>query len=174
MAYKITLRTIEDIKKFRNKITNLNIQLLEFQTITITKLANEIITSKILHKMKSAGFSEKIIKETRLDRIDYIGTRKIRLHFVSDYFSEDGTSFDVSLAREIGTKRHFIKPVKKLALYGGKKWPFFSKGHWVSGIPAYHIIRDTVKAFAPYLQEAYNKEQDKWYAKNLEGVAVAS
>lgn len=174
MPFKITLRTIEDIKKFRQKITSLNIQLLEFQAVTLKRLANEIILSKIHQKMKSANFSEKIINETFLDDIEFISNKKVRLHFKSEYLSDDENKFDVSLAREEGTVRHFIKPVKKTVLYGGPKWPFFSKGHWVSGIPAYHIIRDSVLAFAPYLQEAFTIEQNNWYAKNLEGVVIAS
>lgn len=174
MPFKITLRSIDDIKRFRRKITNLNIQLFAFQAITIRRLANEIIVNKIHQRMKSKNFSEKIIRETILDNIEFIGDKKIRLHFRSEYVSEDENKFDVALGREEGTRGHMIRPTEKLALYGGEKWPFFSSGHWVSGIPSHYIIKNTVLEFAGQLQDAYNDAQDKWYQKNLEGVAVAS
>lgn len=174
MTFKINIRTVEDIQKLRKKITSLNIQLFEFQAVTVRRLANEIITSKIHQKMKSANFSEKIIKETTLEEIDFISDKKIRLHFRSEYVSEDENKFDVSLAREEGTRGHMIRPVKKLALHGGVKWPYFSKGHYVSGIPSFFIIRDTVRAYTPHLQEAFNDSKNKWYADNLEGVEIAS
>lgn len=170
----VNIRTIEDIKRFKSKLTSINIQLFEFQAITIRRLAEQIIMKAVRQKMHSAKFSKKIIDGTKLDNIEFVDNKKIRLHFRSEYFSEDGTHFDVAFAREEGTRRHFIKPVKKLALYGGPKWPFFSKGHWVDGLVSYYIVRDTVKSLTSNLQEAYNLEQKKWYEENLKGVSFAS
>ena len=172
MPSKIKLNSIQDIQQLRSRLTGIKIQLVVFQRHTITKLANQIIVKAIHNKMHEAGFSKKIIKSTYLEKIEIIGKRKVRLFFRSEYFASTG--FDVALAREEGTIRHFIKPVKKKALYGGAKWPYFSKGHWVSGIPALHIVEETVKALSGVLQTRYNQQQKKWYESNLKGVAVAS
>ena len=172
MEFKITLRTVQDIELFRAKLAGIRIQLVVFQRHTIKKFANLIITDAIHRKMHEAGFSKKIIAGTLLDNIEFIGTKKVRLFFKSEYFASTG--FDVALAREEGTKRHFIAPVKKKALYGGEKWPYFSKGHWVSGIPALHIVEETVKESTEWLQDRYNQQQKDWYEKNLGGIEIAS
>lgn len=172
MPFVIQLRTIDDIKRFRQKITGLKIQLFQFQSTTIRNFANNIIVDKIHQNMRAAGFDEKIIDGTFLDNIELVGRRKVRLFFRSEYFSETG--FDVALAREEGTERHFIKPKNVKALHGGSKWPFFSKGHWVDGMLALFIVSQTVKQMTPFLQDEFNRQQNIWYEKNLEGIAVAS
>lgn len=176
MPFTILLKTIEDIKRFRQKITGLKIQLFTFQAFTIRKFANIIIVDKIHQNMRDAGFSEKIIEGTFLDNIELLGRKKVRLFFRSEYFSETG--FDVALGREEGTDRHFIKPKDPVngpkALHGGAKWPFFSKGHFVDGILALFIVSETVKRMTEPLQDEYNRQLNIWYKQNLEGIAVAS
>lgn len=172
MAFTITIKSIDDIKRYRIKIAGLKLQLFVFQSTTLRKLANIIITEKIHQNMRDAGFDEKIIKGTYLDNIELIGRTKVRLFFRSEYFS--GTGFDVALAREEGTKRHFIKPKNAKALHGGNDWPFFSKGHWVDGILPLRIVQDTVKQRREALQDEYNRQQNMWYNKNLEGIEIAS
>ena len=106
MPFTILLRTIEDIKQFRQKITGLKIQLFTFQSTTIRKFANIIIVDTIHQKMRDAGFSEKIIDGTFLDNIELLGRTKVRLFFRSIYFT--ATGFDVALAREEGIIRLYI------------------------------------------------------------------
>lgn len=180
MPFTIIIKSIDDIQRFRQKITGLKIQLFQFQSTTIRNLANIIVVDKIHKNMRDAGFDEKIIEGTFLDNIELRGRRKIRLFFRSEYFSETG--FDVALAREEGTERHFIEPLsigspfidKPEALHGGKNWPFFSKGHFVDGMLALFIVSQTVKQMAAPLQDEFNRQQSIWYEKNLEGIAVAS
>ena len=172
MPLELKLRTINDIELFRKKVTGIKIQLVDFQKYTIRKFANLVITNAIHRKMAEAGFSIKIIRGTYLDNIEMIGTKTVRLFFRSEFFASTG--FDVALAREEGTRRHFIAPVKKLALYGGPKWPYFSKGHWVSGIQALQIVEKTVKEKTAQLQDDYNKQQAMWYENNFGGLADAS
>lgn len=167
MAFTIVLRTINDIKRFRLKITSFKMQLFVFQSTTLRKFANIIIVEKIHQNMRAAGFSEKIIDGTFLDNIEIVGKTKARLFFISEYFSETG--FDVALAREEGTKRHFVKPTKAKALHGGDKWPHFSKGHWVDGILPLHIIKNTIKEMREPFQDSYNRELNEWQSKNLRG-----
>ena len=172
MPFTIQLRTIEDIKRFRQKITGLKIQLFQFQSTTVRNFANTIIVDKIHQNMREAGFDEKIIEGTFLDNIELLGRRKVRLFFRSEYFSDTG--FDVALAREEGTERHFIKPKNVEAVHGGAEWPFFSKGHFVDGMLALFIVSQTVKQMTPLLQDEFNRQQSIWFDKNLEGIIVAS
>lgn len=179
MTFQIQLKTVEDIKIFRTKIIGLKIQLLTFQATILRTLAEEIIVERIHSRMRSAGFSEKIIDGTYLDNIEFVTQKKVRLFFRSEYFAEE---YDVALGREEGTNRHFVEPLslsspfieKPTALHGGAKWPHFSKGHWVDGIPALFIVSETVQQMASSLQEEYNRQVNKWLEKNLEGIAVAS
>lgn len=172
MPLTVTFETIEDIKDFRRSLQVLKLQILQFQATVVRDIANEITIFVIHAKMRAAGFSEKIIDGTILDNIEIIGNKKIRFHIRSEYFSSTG--FDVAVAREEGTDDHFIKPVVKKALHGGSDWPFFSKGHEVSGIMAFFIVRDTVKETAPRVQEQYRRDLLQWYVATLGGIAHAS
>lgn len=169
--------TIEDIKAFKTNLQTLKMQKFQFDIVTLNKLAVLLILDKIHAKMRAAGFSEKIIKNTIVSRVERRSKSKARIHFRSELFAETG--YDIAVGREDGTKRHFIEPLsigtpfieKPEALHGGSEWPYFSKGHWVDGIPALHIIKNTVREMKEPFQDEYNRELNNWYAKNL-GVSV--
>ncbi|KKN75405.1 hypothetical protein LCGC14_0380260 [marine sediment metagenome] len=167
----VQFKTIEDVKNFRTKLQGIRLQLFQFQAATVRNIGEILVLGTIHARMRAAGFSEKIIDGTILDNIEVRGTKKVRLFFRSEYWSD--THFDVALAREKGTKKHFIKPVKKKALHGGSKWPFFSKGHEVSGIVALKIVKNTVKQLQRQFQDAYRLVQLEWYAENLGGIVRA-
>ena len=69
-----------------------------------------------------------------------------------DYRGEDNEPLGVWF--EHGTKGHFVKPTKKKTLSwieGGQR--FFSKGHFVSGIPERRIMERTRKqGLQPFLK----------------------
>ena len=173
MPFTILLKTIEDIKRFRQKITGLKIQLFTFQSTTLRNFANIIITDKIHQNMRDAGFSEKIIEGTFLDNIELIGRKKARLFFRSEYFAETG--FDVALAREEGTDKHEVVagPGKVLPI-PTSSGIIFRKSANPDGILALFIVANTVKQMTAPLQDEYNRQLDIWYQKNLEGIAIAS
>jgi len=173
MPFTILLKTIEDIKRFRQKIIGLKIQLFTFQSTTLRNFANIIITDKIQQNMRDAGFSEKIIEGTFLDNIELIGTKKARLFFRSVYFAETG--FDVALAREEGTDKHEVVagPGKVLPI-PTSSGIIFRKSANPDGILALFIVANTVKQMTAPLQDEYNRQLDIWYQKNLEGIAIAS
>lgn len=179
MKLNLTFETIEDIKNFHTNLQSIKLQMLEFQAQTVRNLGEGVI-DRIHQKMRSQGFSEKIIDGTRLDSIEIISEKRVRLIFISEYFSQIG--FDVALGREEGTEDHFIEPLsvgspfidKPEALHGGNKWPFFSKGHWVDGILPLYIVRDTVKEMTPSFQDEYNRQLTNWLAENLGGSTSAS
>ena len=127
------------------------------------ELANKIIVDDIRKQMVDAGFSEKIWKNSFLStKIGFDKSKgKLTLYVRSIYKTETG--FDVALAREHGTRRHFIAPRIKLAL----SWialgiRFFSKGHYVSGIKSLYIIRDTVKNKKKEYQKQFKREYFLW------------
>jgi len=173
MGFTLVLRTLNDIKRFRTKITSFQIQLLQFQSVTVRKFANLIIVEKIHQNMRDAGFSEKIIEGTILDNIELRGRLKVRLFFRSEYFSETG--FDVAVAREEGTEKH------KIVAGEGKVLPIptsegiiFRKSAHPDGIMALFIVANTVKQMTEPLQDEYNRQLNLWYQQNLGDIAVAS
>lgn len=173
MPFTIILRTIDDIKRFRTKITSLKIQLFAFQSEILRKFANVIITEQIHKNMRDAGFSPKIISGTFLDNIELVGRNKARLYFRSVYFTETG--FDVALAREEGTDKHKVVAGKDSALpIPTGEGLIFRKSANPDGMLALFIVANTVKEMTEPLQDEYNRQQDIWYQKNLEGLAVAS
>ena len=172
MSLKVTFESVEDIKQFRTRLQVLKLQLLQFQATVVREIAEEITIFVIHAKMRAAGFDEKIIEGTILDNIETKGNKKITFHIRSVYFSSTG--FDVALGREEGTDDHFVKPVEKEALHGGATWPFFSKGHEVSGVIAFFIVKDTVKETAERVRVQYKIELLQWYKSNLGGIASAS
>ncbi len=180
MQLQLRFDSIEDLKSFSSKAQTLKLQLLQFQAKTINDIAITLTLKRIHDKMRAAGFSQKIIRGTILSFIELRGSKKARLHFRSEFFSDTG--FDVALAREEGTEDHFIEPLSNLspfidkpkALHGGDDWPFFSKGHDVSGIVALFIMKITVKETAEAFQDEYRRRLLKWYAANLGGMAIAN
>jgi len=127
------------------------------------ELANKIVVDDIVQQMKDEDFSHKIWKGTFLsDKIIFDKEKgKIHMKVRSVYETESG--FDVALAREHGTKRHFIAPRVKLAL----SWitlgiRLFSKGHYVSGIKSLYIIRDTVERKKRELNNKFLAEYYLW------------
>lgn len=174
MQLKLKFETIEDIKNFSSKVQTLKLQLSQFQRATILRIAKNITLDLIHKRMRSAGFSSKIIDGTTLTNVEFISAKKVRLHFRSEYFADTG--FDVAVAREKGTKRHFIAPEVKAALHfittGGED--AFSKGHFVEGIVALMIVTLTVRDTEEAVQDQYSRELLDWMGANLGGIAVAN
>lgn len=169
---QVTLHNRQEIATFRKNIANLRLTLVEFQANLIHRLINHDLLPAIKIRMEHAGFSQKIINGTFLDDIQFLGPKKIRIVIKSELFGEQG--FDIALAREEGTKDHKIKPKGKDnggadALHGGDKWPYFSKGHWVSGFPRLEIIKNTVKEFTPHIQDQYSRELREFLSKSTGG-----
>lgn len=140
--------------------------------------ANELIESEIMvrirHQMNQKGYSDKIIKKTRVTNINLsLEAGQITYEIISDYKSEKG--FDVAKAREKGTRRHFIKPIKKKALfwmiYGVK---FFSKGHWVSGMERTLIIQNTMEYAEPIVQYKLDEATAQFFQMTMGRKLVAS
>src|SRR3989304_2551330 len=131
--------------------------------------------------MLATGHSIKIINGVTLESVIIRG-KEIKIRVRSEYFADNG--FDVAVAVENGTKKHWVEPKErgssiigtptgdrpKKALHwesNGKN--FFSKGHIVGGIPKHHIIRDTIKEFAPQTKEKITTALSAWTNSILQG-----
>lgn len=166
MSQKSKFETVEDIKRFKTNLQALKMQKLEFQMFTLDKLANNLVLNKIHQKMRSAGFSDKIIKNTIIVGIEIVSKNKARIHFKSELFADTG--YDIALGREEGTDTH------KVVAGEGKVLPIptssgliFRKSSNPSGIPALYIIRDTLREMKEPFQDSYNRLLNKWYKANL-------
>ena len=144
------------------------------------KLLNDIMLKAIKREMRQKKFSKKIIDATyvRIDSLD-TATGNIKYTIVSDYTVESKYGkYDVAKGREEGTIRHWIEPIYAKALHWLSAGPFsgrsrvaifakrhdnkkgqdlFSKGHYVSGIPEYRIIKRARERLEPRIQKEINK-----------------
>ncbi len=127
---------------------------------------NNILIPVIKEKMRVKDYDQKIINSTRIENINIdMGIGDITYDVVCDYVSV--SNFDISTVREeTGTVRHFIKPVNKKALHFiAKGVEMFSKGHWVKGIIASHIIADTIKELQHTIETKLKEEGDILFEK---------
>ena len=116
--------------------------------------------------MRENNFSQKIWMGTKIisSRIE---NNQAIVTIQNYYFSESG--FDVAVAREYGTKDHWVRPTVKLALswiQQGKR--LFSKGHMVSGIKSLYIIRDVIKEQMPEVKRKIDEDFDEWLDSTFE------
>jgi len=152
--------TIEDAQKYRTKISHLKGNIDDISLKRAEYWVNVLIVDEITNRMRIANFSQKIWMSTKVitSRIEQ---DKIIVTIQNYYFSDSG--FDVAIAREYGTKDHWIRPKFKQLLswiHEGKR--LFSRGHIVSGIKSLHIIRDTVKEKMPEVQRKLAEDIETW------------
>jgi len=149
-----------DINAYKNKIAHTKSNIDLFTLRSAERWVNELIIDKIQEDMRKNDFSQKIWMSTKIIS-SKIENDKIIITIQNYYFSESG--FDVAIAREYGTKDHWIRPTVKLALswiQQGKR--LFSQGHIVSGIKSLHIIRNTVKDQSAEVQSKIKQDVDDW------------
>lgn len=121
---------------------------------------NVLIVDNITDKMRENNFSQKVWMGTKIIS-SKIERDQIIVTIQNYYFSDSG--FDVAIAREYGTKDHWVRPkFKNLLSWIQEGRRLFSKGHIVSGIKSLHIIRDVVKEQLPEVQKKIEEDLDKW------------
>lgn len=162
---KLVVDNKQELQTLKTKVRASRVQLLQWQATNVRKLANILILEPIQKKMNERGFSQKIIDNTELTNIE-VRNKKVRIFIKSEYFAETG--FDVALAREKGTSRHFIGPVEKKALMWIQQGLIrFSKGHYVDGMIAFLTIAKTIDQQSGRLQDEYNKQLFSWLKSNI-------
>jgi hypothetical protein len=131
------------------------------------KIAQDVILKPLHSRMKSFGYSQKIIDGTTIENLNIRRNGTMSFDVVSDYESESG--FDVASAREKGTRSHFIKPVnaKALSFIVGGFIRGFSKGHWVRGITPTNVVKKTVQEKIPEAQARLNEATDRFIARSM-------
>ena len=142
---RLVINSLAELKAFQKKIKVLEAAFPFIQTKAVLDVAQNDILEQMKKKMNLEDFSQKIIDATFVGPI--VATPdKIQVHYISNYESDNG--FDVSNAREEGTRDHFIRPKKKggsLRWEGDNGEVHFSKGHEVSGIERLLIIEKTIQ-----------------------------
>ncbi len=144
--------SLTEARRYKTKVAHFKANLNDVTLRSAERWVNELIIDKIQDEMRKNNFSQKIWMGTKIISSG-IERDKIIITIQNYYFSESG--FDVAIAREYGTKDHWVRPTLKLALswiQSGKR--LFSQGHIVSGIKSLFIIKNTINE---QMQEVQNK-----------------
>lgn len=152
--------SVTEAQRYKNKVAHLKNNINDVELRSAERWVNELIVDKITDKMRENDFSQKIWMGTKIISSS-IENNQIIVTIQNYYFSETG--FDVAIAREYGTKDHWIRPRIKDALswiQQGKR--LFSKGHIVSGIKSLLIIKNTVKEQMPEVQNRINQDVEEF------------
>lgn len=154
----------EDVKNLLFNVIRFDMQFDKFIEEISRTIIDEEILIPIKSEMKKFNYSEKIIEKTIIDNLIISEDGFVQFDVISNYETESG--FDVSTAREKGTKTHFIKPKVKLALsWLSGNIKLFSKGHWVRGITKSNIIQKTIELRFPIAQERISQESIIFFNK---------
>ena len=158
---RIIIKSVADLKKLNKKLRTLKSTLPTLQKFALEKAADETVLTAIHRDMETNNFSKKIIDNTFVGPIEISEQGKnVKVHFISDYVSDDG--FDVSNAREEGTRDHDVFPLKPdgwltyIDPNTGKR--VFRKHTHPSGIERLLIIETNINSNRQRFTEAYKKE----------------
>lgn len=152
---RIVVNNLNELKALSSKIKSVSAAFSVLQKKALDKAANDIILKEIKTEMRANNFSDKIIDATFVGKTEQIG-EKLRTHIISNYVSETG--FDVSNAREEGTRDHVVLPKRP---DGSLRWktvgnkPLFRKFSRPKGIERLLIIEKTIKKNQNTIEEAY-------------------
>lgn len=150
--------SVSEAQALRNKVAHLRNNMDLVLLRSAERWVNELIVDKIQDRMRENEFSQKVWMGTKIISSRIEGNQVI-VRIQNYYFSETG--FDVAVAREYGTKDHWIRPRLKQVLswiQEGKR--LFSQGHIVSGIKSLLIIKNIVNEQMPLVQEKLKEDMD--------------
>ena len=167
---KIVIRTISDLKKLNKKLKSVILTLPTLRKFALERAADDAVLTAIHRDMETNNFSKKIIDRTFVGNVDVTNQgRKITVHFISDYISDGG--FDVSNAREEGTRDHDVFPKKPggwltyIDDTTGKR--VFRRHTHPSGIQRLLIIENNINSNKQKFQDSYEKEISSQLAQVL-------
>ncbi len=134
----------------------------EFTNYRILDIANQTLVKAIRDEAILKNMPQRYINSIQSD---FDGRE---LWIWVDFKGKKGEPLDLYF--EEGTKRHFIKPVRKKALAFIEKGAIgiatgirrFSKGHWVSGIEARHIFTEGLKKGYPGFKKKLTQELQEY------------
>lgn len=148
--------SVSEVRSLKNKLAHLKHNMDAVVLRSAERWVNELIVDKIQDRMRSNNFSQKVWMGTKILSSRIEGEQVI-VTIQNYYFSDSG--FDVAVAREYGTKDHWIRPRLKQVLswiHEGKR--LFSRGHIVSGIKSLLIITNTVREQTAEVQSKINQD----------------
>lgn len=152
-------------------LAQIRLQYKDFVKERLRIRSRQLILTPLRAEMRKNNFSNKIIMNTNLREIKLLGNRKFRVEIRSEYMVD---GFDVAMAREKGTKAHWIEPahqsapIRKKALHWVQNGQHrFSKGHMVSGIPRLMLIRNTLNSQRPKVVRAVKADLKRWMKQIL-------
>ncbi len=158
---RIVIRTVAELKAFNKKLRSLVTTLPTIRQFAIERAADEAILTSIHNDMENNDFSKKIIDRTFVGPIQVTDKgRKITVHFISDFVSDDG--FDVSKGREEGTTDHDVFPKKPdgwltyIDPDTGKR--VFRRHTHPSGIERLLIIENNINSGEQKFKDSYEKQ----------------
>ena len=152
--------SIGEVQKYKNNIAHLKNNTNDILLRSAERWVNELIVDTIQDKMRENNFSQKIWMGTKIIN-SRIENNQVIITIQNYYFSETG--FDVAIAREYGTRDHWIRPRLKQVLSwikGGKR--LFSAGHIVSGIKSLLIIQNVVRDQMPKVQDKIDEDMQEF------------
>ena len=148
--------SVSEVRSLKNKLAHLKHNMDAVVLRSAERWVNELIVDEIQNKMRANNFSQKIWMGTKI-LTSRIEGDQIIVTIQNYYFSDSG--FDVAVAREYGTKDHWIRPRLKQVLswiHEGRR--LFSRGHIVSGIKSLLIITNTVREQTAEVQSKINQD----------------
>jgi len=108
---KIIIRNVAQLKAFTQKLRAVAATIPTLQIQALERAADDAVLTDIHRDMETNQFSKKIIDRTFVGPIKLLNNgERARIHFISEYVSDSG--FDVSKAREEGTRDHDVFPKK--------------------------------------------------------------
>lgn len=168
--------SVEKAKEYKLRTVRLRHLYKDFMKTKATEIVNKYLVDPIVEEMRAKGVSRKIWENVEIGNV-VVTDDGIYVRIHNEYFAESG--FDVAVAREEGTERHFIQPLRYAQQFasvdpnvvsnlpkalswiqGGKR--FFSKGHWVSGLPRLNIIASMIESKEYELQQKLNDAYRTW------------
>ncbi len=148
--------SVSEVRALKNKLAHLKHNMDAVVLRSAERWVNELIIDEIQNKMRENKFSQKIWMGTKI-LTSRIEGDQIIVTIQNYYFSDSG--FDVAVAREYGTKDHWIRPrLKQVLSWIQEGRRLFSRGHIVSGIKSLLIITNTVKEQTAEVQSKINQD----------------
>ncbi len=143
---RLVISSLAELKAFQQTIKVLIAAFPLIQTNAVLDFAQNDILAEMKRKMNLEDFSQKIIDATFIGPIVLLPD-KIQVHFISNYVAPEN-NFDVSEAREEGTRDHDVRPLRKggtLRWFADTGEPIFAKKSHPAGIERLLIIEKTIK-----------------------------
>ena len=158
---RIVIKNIAQLEALNKKLKSVFTILPTLQIQALERAADDAILTDIHRDMETNEFSKKIIDRTFVGPIELSSNgKKAKVHFISEYVSDAG--FDVSEAREEGTRDHDVFPLKPdgwlvyIDQTTGKK--VFRKHTHPSGIKRLLIIETNIAKNKESFRNSYNNQ----------------